>query len=95
MRQSTDLSLRTYVCYIGSPNEAAICSFRDAHTFLSSASQMEPPTSCPTLEFILILLYVIGVFFFYKFGPIAEPKNSDFRLMTKRKAVVSLLSINV
>jgi len=69
------------------------CSFPDAHTLLSSASQMEPPTSYPTLEFILILLSVIRVI--YKFGPIAEPKNSDFRLMTKRKAFVSVLSINV
>lgn len=93
MRQSTDLSLRTYMYYIGNPKEAAICSLPDAHTLLSSALQMEPPTSCPTLEFILILLYVIGVI--YMFGPIAEPKNSDFRLMTKRKIILSLPSINV
>jgi hypothetical protein len=93
MRQSTDLSLRTYVCYIGNPNEAAICSFPDAHSLLSSALEMDPPTNCPTLEFILILFYVRGVI--YMFGPIAEPKNSDFQLMTKRKTVLFLLSISV
>ena len=93
MRQSTDLSLLTCVYDIGNPNEAAMCSFPDAHTLLSSALQVEPPTSCPTLEFILILLYVIGVI--YTFGPIAEPKNFDLRLMAKRKTVLSVLSINV
>jgi hypothetical protein len=93
MCQSAELSLRTYVYYIGNPNEVAIYSFPDTQTLLSSALQMEPPTGCPTLEFILILLYVIGVI--YMFGPIAEPKNSDFRLMTKRKTFLSLLSLNV
>ena len=76
---------RTFIAhlcvFIGNSNEAAIYSFPDTHTVLSSAFQIEPPTSCPRVEFILILLYVIGVI--YMFGTIAEPKNSDFRLMTK------------
>ena len=85
---------RSFVAHQRVLHRKSECSFSDdSHTLLSSASQMEPPTSCPTLEFILILLYAIWVI--YTFGPIAEPKTSDFRLMTKGKAVVSVLSINV